>query len=210
MSNSRSPAFRSDQHVEGLSCRLFEAAGVDPPDLEGYGNSSAFTQAASAGCSSIENALLGSSTMLCETPRYLVKHGIGPHRPCLETDGENARLAIFDAGALLRVRHRLRHGEYDEFLLTSPNRPSRRCAGSSLASRMSQRSSRSRSGRVLPSRSRAFRALFPQTGAAVVAILTGGYLWHTLHGAGFSLFEQVKLSGVAPALICLSPSPAKS
>src|SRR5215475_5751883 len=40
------------------------------------------------------------------------------------------------------------------------------------------------------------RLVLPQAGAAVVAILTGGYLWHSLHGADLGPFEQVLLSGI--------------
>jgi hypothetical protein len=47
------------------------------------------------------------------------------------------------------------------------------------------------------------RLVLPQTGAGVVAVLTGGYLWHTLHGAGFGPFEQVLLIGIAAALIAI-------
>jgi uncharacterized membrane protein len=47
------------------------------------------------------------------------------------------------------------------------------------------------------------RLVIPQTGAAVIAILTGGYLWHTLHDAGFGSFEQVLLIGAAAALVAL-------
>lgn len=45
------------------------------------------------------------------------------------------------------------------------------------------------------------RLVLPQAGAAIVAILTGGYLGHTLHGTDFGLFEQVLLGGIAAALI---------
>ena len=47
------------------------------------------------------------------------------------------------------------------------------------------------------------RLVVPQTGAAVVAILTGGYLWHTLHDAGFGSFEQVLFIGAVAALIAM-------
>ena len=45
------------------------------------------------------------------------------------------------------------------------------------------------------------RLVAPQTGAAVVAILTGAYLGHTLHGASFGTFEQVLLIGIVAALV---------
>jgi hypothetical protein len=41
----------------GMAVRIFEAAGFDAPDLEGYRNSSAFMHAMGAGYTSIENAL---------------------------------------------------------------------------------------------------------------------------------------------------------
>jgi hypothetical protein len=47
------------------------------------------------------------------------------------------------------------------------------------------------------------RLVAPQTGAAVVAILTGGYLWHTLHGGSFGPFEQVLSIGAVAALIAI-------
>jgi hypothetical protein len=48
------------------------------------------------------------------------------------------------------------------------------------------------------------RLVLPQAGAAVVAILTGGYLWHTLHGTNLGPFEQVLLGGIVAALIAIS------
>jgi hypothetical protein len=47
------------------------------------------------------------------------------------------------------------------------------------------------------------RLVLPQAGAAVVAILSGGYLWSNLHSAGFSPFEQVLLIGISAALIAI-------
>ena len=47
------------------------------------------------------------------------------------------------------------------------------------------------------------RLVLPQAGAAVVAILTGGYLWHTLHGSDLGPFEQVLLGGIVAALIAI-------
>jgi hypothetical protein len=45
------------------------------------------------------------------------------------------------------------------------------------------------------------KLVFPQLGAATFAVLTGGYIWHTLHGGSFAFAEQVLLLGVACALI---------
>lgn len=47
------------------------------------------------------------------------------------------------------------------------------------------------------------RLVLPQAGAAAVAILTGGYLWHTLHGDSFGTFEQVLLCGAVAALVAI-------
>jgi hypothetical protein len=47
------------------------------------------------------------------------------------------------------------------------------------------------------------RLVLPQAGAAVVAILTGGYLWHTMHGTDLGPFEQVLLGGISAALIAI-------
>jgi len=48
------------------------------------------------------------------------------------------------------------------------------------------------------------RLVVPQTGAAVVAILTGAYLGRTLHGASFGTFEQVLLVGIVAALVAVA------
>ena len=47
------------------------------------------------------------------------------------------------------------------------------------------------------------RLVFPQFGAAIMAFLTGGYIWHTLHGDRFASAEQVLMLGVVCALIAL-------
>ena len=41
----------------------------------------------------------------------------------------------------------------------------------------------------------------PQMGAAVVAIITGGVLWHLLHPSGFSTTEQVLALGAVGAVL---------
>jgi hypothetical protein len=41
----------------------------------------------------------------------------------------------------------------------------------------------------------------PQMGAAVVVVLTGGYLWHLLHEGGFGPVEQVLMIGALCALV---------
>ena len=46
--------------------------------------------------------------------------------------------------------------------------------------------------------------LFPrQMGAAVVAVLTGGYLWSQLHTGGFGTYEKILAGGVVCALAAL-------
>ncbi|TMJ47501.1 MAG: hypothetical protein E6G85_27690 [Alphaproteobacteria bacterium] len=41
----------------------------------------------------------------------------------------------------------------------------------------------------------------PQMGAAVIAVLTGGYLWHLAHDGAFGPSEQVLAAGALCALI---------
>jgi hypothetical protein len=41
----------------------------------------------------------------------------------------------------------------------------------------------------------------PQMGAAVIAVLTGGYLWHLAHAGAFGPSEQVLAAGAVAALI---------
>lgn len=41
----------------------------------------------------------------------------------------------------------------------------------------------------------------PMLGAAIVTILTGGYLWHAVHGAAFGSPERVLAVGIACALL---------
>jgi hypothetical protein len=47
------------------------------------------------------------------------------------------------------------------------------------------------------------RLVVPQAVAAVIAIMSGGYLWHMLYGADFGPFEQVLLIGIVAALIAI-------
>jgi hypothetical protein len=49
----------------------------------------------------------------------------------------------------------------------------------------------------------AVKLFFPQMGAALVAIVAGGYLWHQLHSNGFGPFEQRLAVGAAAALAAL-------
>jgi uncharacterized membrane protein len=41
----------------------------------------------------------------------------------------------------------------------------------------------------------------PMLGAAIVTILTGGYLWHAVHGAAFGTPEKVLAVGIVCALL---------
>jgi hypothetical protein len=41
----------------------------------------------------------------------------------------------------------------------------------------------------------------PQMGAAVVAVITGGVLWHLLHPSGFSTMEQILALGALGAVL---------
>lgn len=43
--------------------------------------------------------------------------------------------------------------------------------------------------------------VFPQLGAATIAILTGGYLGHLVHSGSFGITEQVLAAGAVCALI---------
>jgi uncharacterized membrane protein len=43
--------------------------------------------------------------------------------------------------------------------------------------------------------------VFPQLGAAAIAVLTGGYLGHALHASSFGVAEQVLAIGIACAVI---------
>lgn len=44
----------------------------------------------------------------------------------------------------------------------------------------------------------------PMLGAAIVSILTGGYLWHAVHGAAFGKPEKVLAVGIACALLAFT------
>lgn len=44
----------------------------------------------------------------------------------------------------------------------------------------------------------------PMRGAAIVAILTGGYLWHLLHGSAFGPSEKVLMVGMVCALVAFA------
>jgi hypothetical protein len=45
------------------------------------------------------------------------------------------------------------------------------------------------------------RLFRPQMGAAVMAVITGGVLWHLLHPSGFGTMEQVLALGVVGAVL---------
>ena len=48
------------------------------------------------------------------------------------------------------------------------------------------------------------RLFRPQMAAAAIAILSGGYLWHTLHHGVFGTMEKVLGVGIASALVALA------
>ena len=48
----------------------------------------------------------------------------------------------------------------------------------------------------------------PQMGAALVAIVSGGYLWHLLHPSGFGTQEQVLALGALSAILAVSTQAA--
>jgi len=48
------------------------------------------------------------------------------------------------------------------------------------------------------------RLFRPQMAAAAIAILSGGYLWHTLHHGVFGTMEKVLHVGIASALVALA------
>jgi hypothetical protein len=108
-----------------MALRIFEAGGFDAPDLEGYKSSSSFMHAMAAGYSSVGNALKRILDILGETP----PSGDAWHRDLVERvsrpmAGINARPAFFDDEMrrdlleCLRMRHRVRHSDYDDFIPT--------------------------------------------------------------------------------------------
>jgi hypothetical protein len=50
------------------------------------------------------------------------------------------------------------------------------------------------------------KLVFPQVGAAAIAVLSGGYLGHALHGSSFGLTEQIGKAqlGAAAALLAVT------
>ncbi|MDI4239444.1 hypothetical protein AAFX91_17405 [Bradyrhizobium sp. 31Argb] len=109
----------------GMALRIFDAGGFDAPDLEGYKSSTSFMHAMATGYTSVENAVKRILDILGETP----PSGEAWHRDLLERvarpmPGTNARPALFDEEMrrdlleCLRMRHRVRHSDYDEFVPT--------------------------------------------------------------------------------------------
>ena len=104
----------------GMADRIFQADGFDAPDLDGYKSSTSFMHAMGAGYTSVENALKRILDILGETP----PSGDAWHRDLIERvsrpmGGSNARPAFFDDEMrrdlleCLRMRHRVRHSDYD-------------------------------------------------------------------------------------------------
>lgn len=48
------------------------------------------------------------------------------------------------------------------------------------------------------------RLFLPQVGSAIVAVVSGGYLWHVLHGRALGTGEQVLIVGAACGLLALA------
>jgi hypothetical protein len=107
----------------GMAVRIFEAGGFDAPDLDGYKNASSLMHALGAGYTAIENALTRTLDILGETsPTGTSWHKDLVDRVSRPMTGKDARPAFFDAAMrrdlieCMRMRHRVRHSEYDEFI----------------------------------------------------------------------------------------------
>jgi hypothetical protein len=107
----------------GMAIEIFEAGGFDDAGVEGYKATAAFKQGMDAGYTAIERAIEGILNILGEeSPAGRDFHKVlldGVTRPLT---GDHARPAIFDKGLkqelleALRMRHRVRHSTYDEFI----------------------------------------------------------------------------------------------
>jgi hypothetical protein len=108
-----------------MALQIFEAGRFDAPGLEGYKNSSSFMHAMATGYTSVEDALKRILDILGETPPT----GDAWHRDLIERvsrpmGGSNARPAFFDKEMrrdlleCMRMRHRVRHRDYDDFVPT--------------------------------------------------------------------------------------------
>jgi hypothetical protein len=109
----------------GMALQIFAAGGFEIPGVEGYKNSGAFMHGMAAGYTSVENALKRILDILGETP----PSDDGWHKAIIDRvsrpmAGSNARPALFDDEMkrdlleCMRMRHRVRHAAYDEFIPT--------------------------------------------------------------------------------------------
>jgi len=107
----------------GMAIEIFEAGGFDDAGVEGYKATAAFKQGMDAGYTAVERAIEGILNILGEEPPA----GRDFHKALLDRvtrplTGDHARPAIFDEGLkhelleALRMRHRVRHSSYDEFI----------------------------------------------------------------------------------------------
>jgi hypothetical protein len=108
----------------GMAVEIFEAGGFDVPGREGYKSTSAFKQGMDAGYTAVERAIESILGILSEEPP---SGRVDYHKALLDRvtrplQGEHARPAIFDDAfkqdllEALRMRHRVRHSSYDEFV----------------------------------------------------------------------------------------------
>jgi hypothetical protein len=107
----------------GMAIDIFQAGGFDNPGIEGYKSTSAFKQGMDSGYTAVERAIEGILGILGEEP----PSGRDFHKVLLDRvtrplGGDHARPAIFDEHLkkdlleTLRMRHRVRHSSYDEFI----------------------------------------------------------------------------------------------
>jgi hypothetical protein len=107
----------------GMAIQIFQAGGFDDPGVEGYKSTSAFKQGMDAGYTAVERAIEGILGILGEElPTGRDFHKVLLDRVTRPLSGDHARPAIFDERLkkdlleALRMRHRVRHSSYDEFI----------------------------------------------------------------------------------------------
>ena len=107
----------------GMAIEIFEAGGFDDPGVEGYKSTSAFKQGMDAGYTAVERGIEGILSILGEElPTGRDFHKVLLDRVTRPLIGDHARPAIFgedlkqDLLEALRMRHRVRHSTYDEFI----------------------------------------------------------------------------------------------
>jgi hypothetical protein len=107
----------------GMAIEIFEAGGFDDPGVEGYKSTSAFKQGMDAGYTAVERAIEGILSILGEElPTGRDFHKVLLDRVTRPLTGDHARPPIFgedlkqDLLETLRMRHRVSHSSYDEFI----------------------------------------------------------------------------------------------